>query len=87
MFRHWIEVVYIMYKCTVEFLCMMYIEVHFFADIHAVYNESLQFPENTRTDFPPWRVVKFYTFIIVHQEVGITTVAEQRVERVQCINS
>ena len=52
-----------------------------------VYNESLQFPENTRTDFSPWRVVKFYTFIIVHQGVRITTVAEQSVERVQCINS
>ena len=66
----------------IKLMCLL------FADIHVlVYNEGLQFPENTRTDFPPWGAVKFYTFIIVHQKVGITTVAEQGVERVQCINS
>ena len=33
-----------------------------FADIHVlIYNEGLQFPENTRTDFPSWRELTFYT--------------------------
>ena len=51
-----------MYKCTVESLCIMYIVVHTFCGhTYTVYNESLQFLENTRTDFPPLRVVKFYT--------------------------